>query len=225
MEKKNKPIVAWANSFEIKPIIDDDSKFKYNFRTKEKARIILDKISKKYITSRKDENEDYPDDAIKLWIKWFDVSQEEREKGYKGNYAWIRIQEVNRNQYTLKIEKVHVPLNFHPQKRIQRKANPNNGHPLLRRIDKGELFNNKEDALLILKDLHNQYPQTSLIATEDDKLYIQVYSKDYTPKPFKRFILRVVENEMGTFRINRTENIHQTRMERPNYLIHNISLF
>lgn len=113
-------------------------------------------------------------DKLTLWIKGFEVTEEEKEDGYLGNFADLSVEEVDGSFFII-AKKRKTALKFHPQKKRDDSIHPNWGHPILRDIKSGRSYQSPEDAMIELQRLHKQYPKTSI--PTGDKLFIIIYEK------------------------------------------------
>ncbi len=235
---------AKTTNLDIRPIVEGDGSFNYFFRKIVFARKKLDVIADRYVTSRK--NAELRKDELMLWIRNYDVSQEDRKNGYKGNYARIFIKEVDPGDaddpdgilfaekgYTLCVEKIDRPIHKHPQRRVVKKRHPNWGHPILRDIKNRQEKSGKPytrfEAKEELRRLHIAYPDVSIPAA--DTLYIMVYSKekelaggsDY--KPIQKIILEIKEVDEDQYKIEWRPNPVEGVLERDKINMASFSFF
>ena len=176
------------------PSIEACIKGLYRFKEIEGAKKILSTIKDNFETSSKFEQ---TEDKITIWVKGFDINEEDKENGYLGNFADFTIEELE-DHFTIKVKKRKIELKYHPQKKRAESIHPNWGHPILRDIKKGKEYNNVEDAFNELKRLHIEYDKTSI--PTGDKLFIIIYEvvegkKEKTHK----YILEVKPHNNGKF--------------------------
>ncbi len=132
--------------------------------------------------------------TLKLWIKGFQITPKEEEKGFRGNFALIKPILLEDGKYTLGAEKLDVALKYHPQKKRPKHKHPDWGHPLLRFIKKEPQFDDIETARDILLQLHEEYPDVSIPTV--NKLYIIIYTKTVQP-PIEKYVLEIKAREEG----------------------------
>ncbi len=172
----------------------------FKFTNMEDAVAKLNTIKEHFVISAKlpkDENEN----TVKLWIRGFQIDDEEEKEGFLGNYALIKIKEED-NKFSLIAEKQKIALKYHPQRKRPKRKHPDWGHPCMRVIKKGTVFENTEAAQKVLNQLHEEHPLVSIPAV--NKLYVILYSKAYNP-PIKKFVLEIKPAE-GGFIIESKEN-------------------
>ena len=150
---------------------------------------------------------------LMMWIKGFDVSDEELKKGFLGHFAIIAPKKLPDDRWTLTPTKVELELGKHPQKKYQAKKqrHPNWGHPILRKIKKGIDGVDLEDAVAYLMKLHEEYPEASIPG--DMKLYLMIYAKaEKGDRPIKKYVFEVVQKEIG-YSVVYEENTYQAEQE------------
>ena len=179
------------------------------YSTLAQAQNELNSLKTQYITSRK--SEPNKTSFIIFWIYNYELTEEEIEQGYIGNFAKIMIKMLANKLYTLVIEKFPEEVRCHPQKkRDTHHLHPNFGHPIIRSVKKGKKYQNEKDAQYQLERLHIEHPST--IPATRNKLYLMIYSKCDTP-PIKKFILEV-KYDGDKFFLNLTENPEQGKLSR-----------
>lgn len=181
----------------------------FSFSNINEAKHRLKIIKQTFTISRKADRED--DMSTIMWISGFEVTDEERQKGYKGNFGKITVEALPNGRYTLKLVKIIEDLRHHPAKKKMNMPHPDWGHPILRSIKKKIKYLSEKDAWLDLKKLHEEYPNTTIPGP--NKLFIQVFSKQYGPTPIKKFILEI-QADGDVFIISIKENPTQGRLPR-----------
>lgn len=170
--------------------------------TRDAALEQLDVLRKHFVTSKRISSA-MPDTLV-LWIKGYDISEEEKALGYLGHYVRMNVQE-GKGFWTIKAEKLPVTFHKHPQRKYpEHKINPNWGHPTLRRIKKGLVFETLEEANEVLGALHQEFPKVTIPAI--NKLFLMIYTRATGGKPMKKFIFEVVATKEGAFTITWREN-------------------
>lgn len=146
--------------------------------------------------------------SFSLWIKDFDMTDAERDKGYMGNYASVRIASIDGGLFTLVSNKLETELRYHPRRKRKTADMPNWGHPILRKIKDGRTFPSLADAQAELDQLHLEYPKTSVPGNH--ALYAMIFSRQNNIKqPVQRYVLEIQNRQGGGFtiayRINETD--------------------
>jgi hypothetical protein len=183
------------------PSIEACIKGLFRFQVQKEAKAKLKSISDNFELSKKFEQ---TDSKITLWVKGYNISDSEKEKGYLGNFADIYVDKISDKLgdfYTLKMKKRKISLKFHPQKKKVESSHPNWGHPILRDIKKGKIFNDIQDAIDELQRLHIQFPNTSI--PTGDKLFIIIYEKiEGKRQKTHKYILQVKPSSSDSFVID-----------------------
>jgi hypothetical protein len=175
----------------------------FRFATLQQAVSLLDRIGKQcIIASKQDRIEADKPPTLRLWIRGYDLTEEEKKEGYRGHYARIAIERIEGGRYRLVAEKMPVELKFHPQKERPKFQHPNWGHPILRCVLKNQKHATIEAARNELIRLHEEFPETTIPGT--DKLHLMIFSRKTNP-PIQRITLRLAANADGTFRIEHFE--------------------
>jgi hypothetical protein len=181
----------------------------FRFEKKEQALARLEAIKNYFVISSKLPN-DEDENVIKLWIRGYKIDEDEEKQGYLGNYAAIKISE-NDDRFSLVAEKQRIALKYHPQRKRPKRKHPDWGHPALRIVKKGVIFDAIEDAQRILMQLHEEYPEVTIPNT--NKLFIIIYSKalDNNRSPIQKFILEIKASREGGFFIEYKQNNYQKK--------------
>ena len=146
-----------------------------------------------------------PDNAVVLWIKGYDVTDEEDAKGYLGNYALVFIEKTADKKFTLKTKKLESEPAYHPQRKRKRERHPNWGHPLMRQVKKARRFSTVDDARGVLMKLHEEYPEVTIPTL--NKLYVMVYTRAPDEKAtIQKFVLEIKPQKDGGYLIDAQQN-------------------
>lgn len=165
---------------------------RFRFATEQQAQETLDKICSRFIISKDSPvpNESGKHTEIKIWIRGYDVTDEEKDKGARGNYALIKIKRVNGGRYALVAEKLNIDIGHHPEKERPKARHPNWGHPVLRAVLAEKKFDTLEKAYSQLMALHYEYPETTIPGA--DTLHVMVYShKSDHSMPIERVVVKI----------------------------------
>jgi hypothetical protein len=175
----------------------------YRYSNLEEAENALNSLKERYIISTKKSDLDSTSSVV-FWIHDYELTDDEVEKGHKGNFAKVSIKMLQNNFYTLLMEKIpEEELRLHPQRRRPKAPHPNKGHPVIRSALKNKRFQKEKDALYELEKLHIEYPNSTIPA--ENKLYLMIYSKEFRP-PVKKHVLEVKEDDSGEFFLDLREN-------------------
>lgn len=169
------------------PLIEAVVEGLFQLETKKQAEARMKELRDSFVFSR-DQVEDEPE-AARLWIRGYGLSDDEKKQGYRGHFGIIRIFEKDDGKWTLLTEKEDVPLDKHPQKERPKQAHPDWGHPLLREVKKGSVYESVDEAYALLEKLHVAYPETSIPGK--DKLHIIIYQKRDNGPPIQKYTFRV----------------------------------
>lgn len=167
---------------------------RFRFRTEAQAIERLKRISTQFETLSGDNVL-----PVTLWIRGYELTPEEEQKGYLGNFALLRAKQLEDGLYTVYATKVEIDLSEHPRKKRPKHKHPNWGHPVLRRIHAEEEWESVDAARWGLINLHEEFPEISIPASED-RLYIIVYDKTLIDKgemPILKIILDVEPRPEG----------------------------
>ncbi|HCR85458.1 MAG TPA: hypothetical protein DIV86_02155 [Alphaproteobacteria bacterium] len=182
----------------------------FRFETKEQAETRIKAIKEHFIISAKLPKDSRDSNVLKLWIRGYMISDDEEKQGYLGNYAAFRVVQLKDKKFTIRAEKQNIALKYHPQRKRPKRKHPDWGHPALRLVKKGEIFETLEEANKLLKQLHTEYPDISIPAI--NKLFIILYSKADNPeKPVQKYILEVKPSRDGGFHIDYRLNDYQKK--------------
>lgn len=147
--------------------------------------------------------------GVRLWVRGFDVSEEEEAQGFLGHYADILLAPLAEKKYTLIARRVDLPLKRHPLKRVLNRSHPNWGHPVLRIVKKKKrVFDSVEEALTLLMRVHEDFPDVTV--PNPTKLYAMIYSRSEKP-PVQKYVLEIKPHETGGFFIDYRVNTFAPR--------------
>jgi len=177
------------------PTIEASVNGLFRLETENQAKEKLDILREHFILSKQQiETEDNP--SVILWIKGYDVSPEEKKKGYLGNFAAVSYKKTPNGKFTLYATKMEAEPKYHPQRIRQKSRHPNWGHPILRSIKKGRIFESVEDVQQELQTLHEEFPDISIPCLK--KMYIMIYSKEHGQKsPVQKYVLEIKTRKEG----------------------------
>jgi hypothetical protein len=209
-EKQNK--LHYANTYS--PTIEAIVYQLFSFDKKSDAEHQLTQMRTKFILSK----EQVDEESLRLWIKGYDINPHEKEKGYLGNFAVVRVGQKKDKKYTLFAEKDEVEIKLHPQKKRPKKKHPDWGQPILRKIKDNKIIcETVEEAREVLLKLHEEYPEVSIPSI--NKLHIMVYSKakrqESKGPPVQKIVLLIRAAEDGTFFLDWEENEMKKKKEAP----------
>lgn len=184
------------------PVMEAVANGLFRFTAEHQLRTRLARIREEFLIS-KDQDAANPD-SIKLWVKGYALTEDERGKGYLGNYALIRPQKSPDGKYfSLIAEKLTIDLKFHPRKKRPKLKHPDWGHPILRAVLKKKLYGSIEEVQAEFARLHSEFPDVSIPGLE--RLNIIVYQKGKPAEkgnPVQKITLRIRPNEDGRFYIS-----------------------
>jgi hypothetical protein len=201
-DKQNSKVLAHARH----PIIDAVIKMRYTFSSYEDALDKIDYLEKRFVKSSLSESVT-PDTTV-LWIRGYEVTEAEEEKGYQGNYAVITPEMTPDKKYTLIARKIEIDLGKHPQRRRNKSKHPDWGYWVLRRVQKGWRYDSVEEAYKDLMAIAEDFPEVSIPST--NKLLTIIYRKTTDGSlPLFRVILEVEALREGGFTITCKENEHK----------------
>lgn len=175
----------------------------YRFGSAGEAADILRVLKENFIVAKKQiENPAHP--SVILWIKGYEVTPQDKEKGVIGHFAVVTCKEAG-GKFTLTATKMEADAREHPQRAQVRRGNPNWGHPVLRSARKGKSYATLEEAQAELALLHEQYPKVSI--PNPDRLYIMIYCADRPPRErMVKHTLQIVARPDGRYAIDIKEN-------------------
>lgn len=167
----------------------------YKFPTYEAASRLLNALGKKFIFAKGHE-EMLKTGRVKLWVRGYQLTEDEIKAGGLGNFCLATIIKQNDGSCIIKCEKEAVEPANHPMKKRKEARMPNWGHPSLKFIKSGGSYEKYEDAVEVLYNLHQEFPETTI--PNKDRLDVMVYSREGKNKPeMKKYRLQVKPMETG----------------------------
>ncbi|MET0156003.1 MAG: hypothetical protein ABW189_07885 [Rickettsiales bacterium] len=198
---RKRKIVATVKS----PLIDASLHGRFRFKTRDEAVERIKDVADRFVKSSLTPED--RDDALILWVKGYDLTPDEEEKGCVGNYAFLYCEELTDGRFTLRAQKLEADPQSHPQRRRRKGKHPDWGYYVLRRIKKDWRYHSVEEAYADLLKLAEDFPQVSIPAR--NKLYTIIYQKpeDNNGIPLYRAVLEIEPNgDKGGFCITCKEN-------------------
>ena len=191
--KKDKLKYASVNN----PVIAAAIQGLYSFTNQIQAKKFLKQIIDHHIISKVPEK---LDNEATMWIKGYELSEEQKYEGYKGNFGIFRVVQKDRTKFTIAVEKIEVEIKNHPVREYKKKDNPNWGHPVLRAIKKKKIYNKIEDAQRDLLFLQEEFPMVSIPAA--GKLYTMIYEKVGDKSKVNKYVLELQNTPEGKYFIS-----------------------
>jgi hypothetical protein len=184
----------------------------YRFGSESEARQQLEILKRHFIPSRQQIiNDDSP--SLHLWIKGYEVTEEDNAQGIIGHFAVISYRQVE-GSYTLHAIRIPTDAKLHPQRGQVARDNPNWGHPVMRAIRKGKTYPSVESAQEELGLLHRQFPKVSI--PNPGKLYIMIYCSSRPAKQrMVKHVLEIKPLEDGNYLIYCKENKPKNKVKPP----------
>jgi hypothetical protein len=186
---------------------------RYRFEKLEYALKKIDYIKTRFTIARPDAIKDMPEGkhCFVMWIADYDLTPEEEEAGFMGNYAFIAPEELPSGIVTLACVKVAVDLKNHPRRRRPKQRVPNWGHPIMRQIKKGKIYKTMKAAQTELESLHLEFPEVTVPYSEN-KLYIMIFDRKLDPKkPTQKYVVEIEASRDGGFIINAKLNDYKPK--------------
>jgi hypothetical protein len=186
---------------------------RFRFERLEQAVKKMEFISTNFTVARADALENIPTNkhCLVMWIRDFDVTEEEEKEGYLGHYAFITPEEMPNGIYTLACVKLNTELKYHPRRKRITQHNPNWGHPILRAVKKGKRYDTLEQINAELEALHLEYSQTSIPG--ENKLFLMIFDRAADPKnPTQKYVIKIVAHPEGGFTFSYKINDYKPRM-------------
>jgi hypothetical protein len=199
-EQKKKKTLANIKS----PVIDAVIHGRYSFSTQATAQEKLDQLEERFVRSSLADSVD-ESEATVLWIRGYDLTDEEKKQGCVGNYAVIKVEETPDGKFAIQARKLPIEVARHPQRKRQKGKHPDWGYWVLRRVKKGWRYNSIEEAYSDLMKLVEDFPEVSIPA--QNQIYTIIYRKMPDDSlPLFRVILEVEPLPEGGFTITCREN-------------------
>lgn len=182
------------------PTIEAAVEGMYYFADKAKAVERLNKIRDTFVGKRltKTEAEHATPESFILWIRGFGLSEAD-EFGYRGHYATLRVVQGEDGLWTIKAEKLDVPLHRHPQRQRPKFDHPDWNYPVMRAVKAGRIYDNYDQALGELETLHIDFPDVTIPGK--GKLHLIVYEGKHAESYTRKYILSLVALEEGRYQI------------------------
>lgn len=171
----------------------------------QQAEDFLNKIAEHFVLSKTQIKTETQNPSIILWIRDYDLTPQEIERGYTGNFAAISYKKLG-EKWTLYPTKIFVELKLHPHRKYTNtQTHPNWAHPIMKEIRKGKTYKTLEAAQADLAKIHEQFP-TATIPTKEC-LYVMVFSRaENKDKPVQKYILEPKKKADGSFTIDVQQN-------------------
>jgi len=139
-----------------------------------------------------------------LWMKGYGVDEGNNSAGYLGNFAILYPKDEG-EYFTVGVEMVAKEPKFHPQRLRKPQAHPNWGHPLLRNIQKGKVYDNIDEPRKMLEKLHEEFPKITIPLTK--KTYVMIYDGKLPPESrVQKWVLEIKVLHEGGFKIECVKN-------------------
>jgi hypothetical protein len=162
----------------------------FRFRTAEQAQMVTNRFAEEVIISPRF-NDPKDRKAMILWVRDLDVTPEQKNLGYLGNYAKISMLKLPNGRWTLNMVRFDVPLKHHPVRQTPNRRYPNFGHPVIRAATRGKRWPTMQAAFEQLMQLHEEFPEVSVPGV--NTLKITTYHKaEKGQPPVERIKLSVV---------------------------------
>lgn len=199
-ERKVKKVLANVKS----PVINAVLNRRYVFSSKEHAEAKIDFIQSRFVRSSYGQ-EDESNPRTIIWVRGYDVTEDEAKSGCIGNYAILYVDETMDGKYTVAAQKVIADAARHPQRKRKKSKHPDWGYWVLRRIKKNWRYDSIDEAYSDLMTLAEDFPEVSIPA--QNKLYTIIYRKMPDDSlPLFRVVLEVEALKEGGFTITCKEN-------------------
>jgi len=164
---------------------------RFRFANEIQALAMLERFTRQFIMAK---DSPVPEGGtvpfIKLWIRDYAITEEEKNQGARGNYARVSIKRVEGGRYALLAEKLDIDVKHHPQRERPKTRHPNWGHPILRAVETGKIYPSLKEAQKQIMLLHEEYPEVTIPG--QDTLHAMVYSrKEGENKPIQKIVIKV----------------------------------
>lgn len=202
-EEKNKKPVGKQKKYATvhNPTINAVLKALYSFASEEQALQHIDKLKENFVTSKQSKT---PNTAL-IWVGGYELTEEEKEQGSTGNFALISYKKSG-DRYKLYATKISSDPAHQPHRKRPKKEHPDWGHPILRDIRKGRLFESMEQAFAELMRLHEEFPNISI--PSDNGLLIILYEKVEGEKlPVQKYKFKIEITPAGEYFIHYRRNV------------------
>ncbi len=177
----------------------------YRYKAHAQALKRFHDITANFVLSKEQSAADKRNPSAILWIKGFGLTDTDETAGFTGHFAKITIVECSGGLFTLKATKLERLLAVHPQKKRPSTKHPNWGHPVMRSVKRGKLYDSLEKAQADLELLHLEFPEVSIPGGA--KLYIIIYEKrEGIARPTHKILLEIEAQAGGGFIITCRDN-------------------
>lgn len=169
----------------------------FRFQTAMQAQLVSNRFADEVILSPRMSD---PKDrrAIILWVRDLDVTEEQRQEGYLGNYAKISLLQLPNGKWTLSMTRIDMPLKRHPVKANLSRRYPNTGHPVIRGVERAKKYPTMQAANDVLMAMHEEFPEVSVPGV--NRLRIKMYQKaEKGMNPVQRVELTVAKLDEGEY--------------------------
>lgn len=168
----------------------------YKYVERKQALSRFHNIRDNFVMSKEQPESTREDPIAVFWIKGYGLTPAEEEKGYTGHFAQMRLGTNTKGQHTLVANKMDVPITKHPQKKRLASKHPNWGHPVMRAVKKGKVYDTLEAASAELELLHLEFPEVSIPGV--NKLYLIIYEKrEGIKQPTRKIALELAQKDHG----------------------------
>ena len=189
------------------PTVNAVLKSLFRFANEQQALDRLQQIKEHFVTSKHSAAAESAHSAI-IWVRGFDVTENEKSQGYTGNYALIACKQLG-DKFTLSATKLESELKFHPQRKRPKQKHPDWGHPILRGIKKKRVFASAREAAQELQRLHEEFPEVSI--PDESRLMIILYEKvEGVKSPVQKYKFEIRAIPEGGYFIDYKRNIKVT---------------
>lgn len=172
----------------------------YSFASEQQAKTQLGILKSHYFISKHPDHKD-TDSACTLWVRDYEVTDEQRQKGALGNFLKVSCVKTAPNAYGFFVKKVDIDLSVHPQRKRILQRHPNWGHPILRSIEKKRVYPSVENAQAELTLLQQEYPHAAIPGP--GKLYLMVFGRgEDDKKRVRKYTLEIKMAENGGYIID-----------------------
>lgn len=170
----------------------------YQFANKGKAIERLNQIRRDFVV-RKTDAETASNESCQIWIRGFAMAEGDEAKGYRGHYATLFVEAARDKLWTIKAQRVDLPLHLHPQRERPKMQHPDWNHPILRSVKAGRLCDSYEQAMGELETLHVEFPDVTIPGK--DRLHLIIYEGKKADTFTRKYQLILVPKEQGKFQI------------------------
>lgn len=172
----------------------------YSFVDRAKAMERLELTHQHFVTAKKTHKAPDGGPGMLMWIKGYDVTSEEANKGAMGNFAHVYCTKNAKGRHTLVAIKVERQVRYHPMRERPQHNHPDWGHPIMRAIKKGKKFASLEAAQDELNTLHEAFPDATI--PNPGKLHVMVYERQTNKQaPMQKYILEIQLEKNGKYQI------------------------